>query len=265
MAARGTALFILEWILLIGVLCSPFCSAETAKPQASGATPLPVWQLDLKPFGFVRKRSDWEARNSRIVFVSGDTLAPTWLSPNGPTRDSPARATRSQVPHQLKALFVDAATGKVRATRAWPAGSRVGHIFAGVDGRFIVVTADKSTLYSPTFDPVVEIGSADQLSVSPDGRTILIKGNIGPLQYRFRWFDVGSLQVLRSWTENDQENMWKGRDDIMLRGGDMGPICDEDMVSSLPPMGFVIRRLDGPWRLVKDAAVSCSAKPSISK
>jgi hypothetical protein len=249
--ARGMGLLILQWILLIGVLCSPFFSAEAANRHAPRAEALPVWQLDLKPFGFVRERSDWEATNSRIVFVSGDTLAPTWLSPNGPTGRSPTGATQSQVPHQLQALFVDAATGKVRATRAWPTGSGVGHIFAGVDGRFIVVTADKSTIYSPTFDQMLELGSHDQISVSPDGKTILTKDATDSSQYRFRWFDVGSLQVLRSWIENEYENTWKGPQDIMLRGGHMGPICDDEMVSSLPPIGFLIRRLDGPWRLVR--------------
>lgn len=249
--ACGMGLSTFLWMFLIGVLCSPFCFAGTAKRHAPRAKDQPVWQLDLKPFGFVRPKSDWETTNSRIVFISGETVVPTWLSRQDLTSAVPAGETPTQIPQRLQALFVDAATGKVRTTKEWPTASEVGRIIPAVNGKFIVLTVDKSTLYSPSFHPVLELGSGHKLEVSPDGRTILIKDEMGSSQCKFRWIDLDSLEVFRSWTENEQENMWRGPEDIVARGGNMGPICDDQMVRSLSSIGFLIRSLDGPWRLVR--------------
>jgi hypothetical protein len=66
-----------------------------------------------------------------------------------------------------------------------------------------------------------------------------------------RWIDLGSLQVLRSWDENGRDNTWKGPEDINILGGNIGPIYDDVMMRPLPPMGFLIRSLNGPWQLVR--------------
>jgi hypothetical protein len=245
-ASRRKGLLLLELALLAVVAVSSFRSGEAAGRPSQTAKASPLWQLDLRPFGFVRPKDDWYATNARIVFISAETVVPAWFSPNSPTVAVPSAGTRFQAPPQrLEALFLDAATGKVRNKKEWPTGSRRGDIIPAGAGRFIVTTADDgSTLYSPTFDPLLRFETGSTLSVSPDGKTILVKEKSGPPPYTFRWIDLGSLQVLRTWE-------WKGPEDINLPGGKIGPICDDVMMLPFPREGFLIRNLDGPWQLVR--------------
>jgi hypothetical protein len=251
-APRRKGLLLLELALLAVVAVSSFGSGEAAGRPSQAAKASPVWQLDLQPFGFVRPKGDWQATNASISFTSGETVVPAWLSSSSPAVGVPSGGTRGQVPQQrLEALFLDAATGKVRNTKEWPIGSRGGGIIPAGAGRFIVTTADYGfTLYSPTFDQLLRFEAGSTLSVSPDGKTILVKEERGPSLYTFRWIDLGSLQVLRSWDENGRENAWKGAEDINLFGGATGPIYDDVMILRFQ-LGFLIRTLDAPWQLVR--------------
>lgn len=252
-ASRRKGLLLLELALLAVVAVSSIRSGEGAGRPSQTAKASPVWQLDLQPFGFVRPKDDWQATNTMISFTSGETVVPAWLSSSSPAMALPSGGTRSQVPPQrLEALFLDAATGKVRTKKEWPTGSQRGRIIPAGAGRFIVTTADDgSTLYSPTFDQLLRFEAGSTLSVSPDGKTILVKEERGPSLYTFRWIDLGSLQVLRSWDESGRENKWKVQGDINLPGGKIGPIYDDVMMLPFPREGFLIRNLNGPWQLVR--------------
>jgi len=254
-ASRRKRLLLLGLALLAVAASLSIRSGEAAGRPTQAAKASPLWQLDLQPFGFVRPKDDWQATNSRISFTSAVTVVPAWLSSSSPSAVAASGGTGGQVPQRrLEALFLDAATGKVRTKKEWPTGWRGDLIPAGA-GRFIVTTVnDGSTLYSPTFDSLLRFQVGSELSVSPDGKTILVKEERGPSLYTFQWIDLGSLQVLRGWDENGRENAWKGPEDINLLSGGIGPICDDVMMlpfRPVDPVGFLIRNLDGPWRLVR--------------
>jgi hypothetical protein len=251
-ASRRKGLLLLELALLAAVAISSFRSGEAAGRPSQAAKASPIWQLDLQPFGFVRPKAEWLATNARISFTSGETLVPAWLSPDDRAVPVPPGFTRRQLPQRrLEALFLDAATGNVRTKKEWPTGWQGDLIPAG-GGRFVVRTVnDGATLYSPTFDQLLRFQAGSTLSVSPDAKTVLVKEERGPSLYTFRWIDLGSLQLLRGWDENGRENAWNGPEGINLPGGKMGPICDDVMMLPLPPVGFLIRNLNGPWRLVR--------------
>jgi hypothetical protein len=181
-ASQRKGLLLLKILFLVGSIPSSPCSAESAGRPSQAAKGSPVWQLDLQPFGFAKPKHDWQATNASISFTSGETVVPAWLSSSTPMVDHASGGTRSPVPQQrLKALFLDAATGKVRNTKEWPTGSRRGGIIPAGAGRFIVTTADdRSTLYSPTFEQLLRFGTGSSLSVSPDGKTVLVKNERGP-------------------------------------------------------------------------------------
>lgn len=250
---RRKGSLLLELVLLAVLAVSSSYLGEGAGRPNQAARVLPVWQLNLRPFGFVRPEDDWQATNARISFTSGETVVPAWLSSKSAAVAAPSGGTRSQAPqHQLEALFVDTATGRVRNTKVWPTGSQGGSIIPAGAGRFIVTTPEGgSALYSPTFGQLLRFGVGSAISVSPDGKTILVEEERGPSLYTFRWIDLSSLQVLCSWDEKGRENTWKGQEDINLLGGHIGPIWDDVMMLSLPPVGFLKRNLNGPWQLVR--------------
>lgn len=250
---KGLLLLKLALLAVAGVLSVHFVQATGRQAKVAKASP--VWQLDLRPLGFVT----WRLTNARISFPSGDTVVPAWLLPSGPAAAVPAGGARSRVAqYRLEALFLDASTGKVRNTKEWPMGLQTSGIIptGGVTpagaGRFIVTTGEGgSALYSPTFDQLLQFEAGSTLSVSPDGQTVLVREERGPSLYSFRWIDLRSLQVLRSWDENGRENTWKGPGDVNVYGGYIGPICDDVMMFPLTPVGFLIRTLNGPWQLVR--------------
>jgi hypothetical protein len=81
-------------------------------------------------------------------------------------------------------LFIDAATGKVRADREWPTASARSCILPSTGGKFVVFTPDKLVLYSPSLEflkefslPLRHEGTWEtwDLYCSPRGRYLLIR------------------------------------------------------------------------------------------
>lgn len=84
-------------------------------------------------------------------------------------------------PWELHAIFIDAASGKVRTTTKWPVQSKSSSIVATYEGKLVILTGNKLVLYSTSLKQLRELTlppselrySTDVGSVSPTGQTIL--------------------------------------------------------------------------------------------
>lgn len=120
-----------------------------------------------------------------LGFLSKDVLIATFLTrESGGSLASRDRPDDSW-PLKLHAVFFESETGKVQAIREWPTPSvQVGILPAG-DGKFIVRTGEKLSLYSPRLELIGEFMRSNtsqtgsgfwDIYASPSGRTILASG-----------------------------------------------------------------------------------------
>ena len=225
----------------------------------------PLWRLNVKALGYAPLPWRWDEKIRMtpplppLSFVGGDTIALTFVTPG----EEPGLARRGQpsesLPYRLQSIFVDATMGKARGRSEWPTASdRAGIVPAGADG-FVVVTPDRLALYSSDLRLLKQLdlsltdlaqGAYWLVSPSPDGKCMVIMYAGRSDEYSYLWLNLDGLQMVRSWTEDGHKNVWKGSEPFMVRGGDFGAIYDHRMVIPFPPEGFLIRELDGPWRLV---------------
>jgi hypothetical protein len=119
---------------------------------------LPLWRLNVGALGY----TPWHIREGvgrpvtigQIHFLSDERLVVTFISHIVP-ETLPRRSTPEGPSNlQLKALFIDAGTGQVQASHEWPTFSERSRIMPTLGGKFVVVTPDKLTLYSPEIQPL---------------------------------------------------------------------------------------------------------------
>jgi hypothetical protein len=135
-------------------------------------------------------------------------------------------------------------------------------------GNFITLTPDKIWLYSADLQLQSErdlllSSRADegwwQFNESPNGKYLLVMNGAdrrtisarhpANLYYNYQWIELGNLRVLHSWQENTAENLWKGKEHLNVTGGHVGSLYDDEIVIPFYT-GFLVRKLDGPLRLV---------------
>jgi hypothetical protein len=185
---------------------------------------VPLWQIDVRALGYtpwsVREGIETKVGVGQICFRSDDQIIVTFVShlipETLPRRGQPDVSSNLR----LHALFVDTKTGHLRATREWPTFSERSRIMPATDGKFVVITPDKLTLYSPEIQPLKELElpvgrEATQndwtAAPSPAGKYLLIsygprtnendpRGWVGAVEKR-ELIDTETLQVVRAWTE----------------------------------------------------------------
>ena len=184
-----------------------------------------------------------------------------------PRRDRPD----ASLPFRLRALFIDAATGKVRTDRGWPTASARSCVLPSLGGKFVVFTPDKLMLYSPSLELLKELSlplrreatwDAWELHPSPGGRYLLISYDVKsnarlagkPPQFVIRpdgsisdltlaqaeegedLVDTEALNILGSWTVKFGANHTHLPE----------LISDEGMLV----LGGKVERFDRPWQPV---------------
>ena len=183
----------------------------------------PSWSADLrsvignKPLGIVAggKGHEYEYKpKTSLWFTDNNTVVATFV-----TRERTGTATLSRRDASdelsllhLRAVFLNAVSGKIEAAPDWPAKSRFSSIVVAHDGKFVTQTGDELVLYSPDLKKIATLtlpsmdGSAwaEQFRLdghpSPTGRRILFVAGEGSAT---KWIlvDTDSLQILRSWEE----------------------------------------------------------------
>lgn len=159
-------------------------------------------------------------RIGQLHFLSDEQLVVTFVAHEVPgilpRRDRPETSSNLE----LHALFVDAETGRLAATREWPTFSERSRVAPAGGGKFVVITPDKLSLYSHQLEllkevdlPVGREATANDWNVerSPGGGYLLVSfglrstednphGWLGA-EVKRELFDAGTLQVNRTWTE----------------------------------------------------------------
>jgi hypothetical protein len=212
-----------------------------------------VSQVDVRALGY----RAWHVRESEIEsgvsvgqlhFLSDHRLVVTFTShillKSLPRRGQPDVSASIQ----LRALFVDAQTGQVQATRVWPTSSERSRILPVDGGKFIVITPDKLTLYSATVQPQKELVlpvSREAIQTwwdavpSPAGTYVLVWYDppggdwVRPPPTMSALIDTETLQAVLPWAG---------------RGNGLIPLDDGDVITGDGHTYPVIGRPSGPWR-----------------
>jgi hypothetical protein len=185
----------------------------------------PVRQLDVRALGYMlqKVRGELEThgdRGSRICFPSQRQIIVAFVTPR-PANVKPELAPRGEpseaLAYRLHALFVDAVTGKVQATHEWPTSSKWAWITRAPEGKFVVITPERLTLYSPAIEeikhldlPITQESIKEEWRVgsSTGGHYLVVDyasaaaEREGDPENRREWIDTETMQVLREWTIN---------------------------------------------------------------
>jgi hypothetical protein len=211
-------------------LLAHFLSSPSAPPvdTASGAITA-NWRADLRaavgsaPLGLVVGRGH-ETRlqpTTSLRFVNNNTVVATFVTREEKTALSSRDNSDSNLPLRLRAIFLDASTGKVMSTQAWPSESRFAGIVATNDGNFVTQRGVVLTLYSPdvkevrrlSLPPIQQDLWGWDAHPSPTGKNILFAtpNLTTTLATPWVWVDTTTLQIVRSWKE--AQSGWVGISD----------------------------------------------------
>jgi hypothetical protein len=197
--------------VLVGVVLG-VCGmrAQAREPKPTSANDRPLWEIDLRQFGYER----WLRRSTRplplvVDFTDIDHLAVGWIRPDGASVAG-RNDTYGPEPAHLNVVILDAKTGQKQSRTEWPTSARYfsAPLFFGIpDGRLLICSDNVLRLLSPTLEVVREQELPDRASCvnvafqhSPSRRTLLVS-ILSEHSRRMELLDVGTLAVLSSWTE----------------------------------------------------------------
>lgn len=203
-------------ILLAHFLTSP----ASATASAGNSTVSTTWITDLRPalvserIGTVQGRKrEWQGLpRTSLWFLDNGTILATFITRE---KTEPSLANRGSsdpnAPLRLRAVFLQAETGKITSTHAWPSESRIAGVVAVNDGQFVTQTGTTLTLYSSDSNELKKLSlPAPPEDVkgwyahpSPAGRNVLFATGI-PMTTSpqpWIWIDTQTLQIVRSWME----------------------------------------------------------------
>ncbi|MGA2358271.1 MAG: hypothetical protein ABSF66_04670 [Terriglobales bacterium] len=211
--------------LLVHFLSSP--SGPTVDTASEAITA--KWTVDLRaavgsaPLGLVvgRGRETHLPPKTSFWFLDNKTIVATFVTREEKTALSGRDNSDTNLPLRLRAVFLDADTGKITSTQGWPSESRFAGIIATNDGKFVTQRGVALTLYSPdakelrelSLPPIQEDLWGWVAHPSPTGRNILFAtpNQTTTLATPWVWVDTITLQVVRSWKE--MQSGWVGISD----------------------------------------------------
>lgn len=194
-----------------------FCLIDVTAAPSERLLVTARWRVDLTPWGMSaplgveigRTREYFTLPFTSLWFTGDGRMVATFVT----RQAKPELSNRESGSHdsglQLQAVFLDATTGKVLATPAWPTPSRYAVIVAAREGRFITETGHLLTLYSPdlsqlkalTLPPFDKTDKADWTTYSsPSGKTLLCLRSDHQRGQWF-WIDAPTLEIRRSWED----------------------------------------------------------------
>jgi hypothetical protein len=169
----------------------------------------PNWQFDLRTVGytgFSAKGEQWDLhfKIDPVSFTSDNLVVVTFLT-RIYTDELRRRAAPNESPFMLNAVFLDAATGQVRSTKQWPIRRPRAGIISSSDGRFLVVSWDRMSVYSTDFKllheftvPLTFDGAAInawEFYPSPSGRSFVLELDQDKIA-QYEWFTLDLAPVL---------------------------------------------------------------------
>jgi hypothetical protein len=211
----------------------------------------PAWSLDLSSAGLAAEASLY--KSPRLIrFVNSDTLLVSWFVSHRP--QSPGAAP----PATLKAVYIDAKTGKELSKSEWEATDRPLGVSITSDGNLLVQTGQTLRLFSPELKQIrakeysasVNLGLG--VSVSPNGATALLRASLK---------EGSEAQVLRTDTLQVLEKLPALRDGAATRF-----ILGDKIILTQTGKGenteIVGRTLDETWHPVLLSSPASEVKPT---
>lgn len=223
---------------------------------------VPLWRLNVGALGY----TPWRVRENEIEngvsigqlhFLSNESLLVTFVLHIVPETLPRRGALEGPSNLQLKALFIDAVTGHVRASHEWPTFSERSRILPVGRGMFVAVTPDKLTLYSSSIQPLKELSipvGREAIKTwwdaipSPGGNRLMISYDppggdwVHPPPRMFTLIDTATLHVASVWGERI------GRGHVLPYGS-----LDDGEILALNQTGtgnVIGPPPNGPWRPV---------------
>ena len=206
----SAALFLLAHLL----------TSDGRTPETASGTVTAKWSANLRPtigsapLGqmFGRKRERQGLPQTSLWFLDDGTIVATFVTQE---RANPSLSSRdSSDPNQplrLRAIFLDADTGRITSTQAWPSVSRLARIVAADKGKFVTQSGTTLTLYSSDAKELKKLSLPSppqnlngwHAHPSPTGKSILFAtGDLMATSPKpWIWVDTNTLDVVRSWQE----------------------------------------------------------------
>jgi hypothetical protein len=205
---------------------------------------------------------------SSLWFTDNDTLVATSVvhKSEGKPEVSSRSVKDSTLPFRLRAVFLNASTGRIGTVKDWPTDSRMARIIAVHNGKFVTLAGSELTLYQPNLNAIKSIALPQVGPVgwlphrSPSGKSVLLS-SAERRKASWIWVETDTLEILSSWEDNpsgyltisDQgiatSTCWSGHECLSLAVNandssactSVGPKCDSEIK---------IRGLSGNWKTI---------------
>jgi len=203
---------------------------------------------------FEVKNETWVTlKQDGVVFTDANVLAAYFVIHQPASKLSRREQPRASDPFQLRAVFLDTATGSLQHTQDWPTDPNMdSELLPTYDGKFIARAGDRLTLYSPAFEPLREFtlpwrfpwkGNTERknkwwdVRTSPTGRFLFLNDRAFEESHWFR-LDSDTFEELDAW---EQE----------FRSASHIPVGDTVLAieqTDDPPLPIRVRTIGQPWR-----------------
>jgi hypothetical protein len=208
------------WISLVALSLLTCFLINAASGEGPSTDIAPAFQIDLRsivkgpllfePWGSPEGRLGTPIRS--LCFLDNERLAVTVVTQSAGGAELATRGEpNARSAFRLNAVIIEASSGKVLSTPAWPSNSRFAGIVA-VNGKGLVMeTGEQLALFSPDLVPVKTVTlpplPANQLTgywsphTSWSGRRVLLFAGPAWTKIRWLWLDAENLEVLQSWDD----------------------------------------------------------------
>jgi hypothetical protein len=229
---------------------------------------MPIWRAELRtsigsePLGLIvgQGRETQGKPRTSLWFLDNTTIAVTFVTREGETKLSTRDGSDVSSPLKVRLILLDASSGKVRNSRAWPSESRFAGIVTIHEQRFVMQRGPELSLFSSDLTEVKTLklppleGADWHAHPSPSGKNVLfVATNLRTASaVPWIWVDVDTLTVVRSWKED--QSGW-----VAISDQGMAMTTCVWVYSCKPEV--MVRSIDGKWETVALATKNNKPRP----
>lgn len=258
----GTCSFTGRWMLSSVILITAFSLTNASAAKKPQRTVTAAYRIDLRSVQRSAPLPQLGTRETNWIpivtmeFLNNQRLAATFVVQSG---GKPGLARRDEknanMPLRLRAVVIEASTGKLLANPEWPAYSRAAGIVAANDKGFVIDDGRDLTLLSADLRPLKQLplpplashsGALGRGEWAPSlvwsGRRVLLFGGQG--RTTWLWVDAENLQVLASRQDTKSGPLAASDNLIAMAEWQTSPSAPR------PRYNLAIRTVLGEWKPV---------------
>ena len=240
------------------VLCF-LISALTVAAAPQHQKVVPAWSTDLRstigstPVPILLGNGDEESNGpvTSLHFKDDNTIVATYVVHED--KSNPKLSNRGEdqnLPLLLRAIFLDAATGKITTTHDWPSGSSDAYIVTASGGKIVTLAGDKLTLYGIDLEKVRSV-TLPPLRIgwwgaqpSFTGKNMLVEtpdmSDPGKHRELRLWVQTDPLEIIHSWDPQPFGSVSITDDEMLL-----STWCDY-----ADCLGLELRNVSSDWKVI---------------